>query len=338
MYNILFGGRRKKFEVNSAETTYKVHYLGNVMTSLLKVGTTTGGVNEFTSSIGRKPSQRTTEDETTSSNSHNDDHFDLVALGDEPLELSCVDKPVRILWENHLKNSGQAGIKMKLTLTKAGLRVTTKDHGVTEYFGHRIHLVTAHHSHPKLLVWVYQHVGRTLKTEIRCHAALCHRAHDAQHIERQLRAKLRECLLEYKREKRRLQNSRLCNTRNHGVLEEQLGAKKKHLRTLTRNYKPPVQHGMCAAPRLDDVVEEDEDGGAESTTTVVMMTSEEINAIVRTVNTSGHDSETEMASESSENQVDGEDEYDDVDEDDDDNDDEYNIDHCESNYLDEIKS
>lgn len=173
---------------------------------------------------------------------------------------------------------------MKLTLTKAGLRVTTKDHGVTEYFGHRIHLITTHTLHPKLLVWVYQHVGRTLKTEIRCHAALCHRAQDAQNIERQLKVKLRECLLEYKREKRRVQNSRLCNTRNHGVLEEQIGAKKKHLRTLTRNYKPPVQHGMCAAPKLDDVVEEEEEEEDED------------------------EEEHEMASESSENQMEA-DEY-----------------------------
>lgn len=195
---------------------------------------------------------------------------------------------------------------MKLTLTKAGLRVTTKDHGITEYFGHRIHLITAHHSHPKLLVWVYQHVGRTLKTEIRCHAALCHRANEAQHIERQLKIKLRECLLEYKREKRRMQNSRLCNTRNHGVLEEQLGAKKKHLRTLTRNYKPPVQHGMCAAPRLDDVVEEDEElddeDNIETKATMVPLTSPVA------------DSETELGSESSENQAD---EYEDVDDEDD---------------------
>lgn len=230
---------------------------------------------------------------------------------------------------------------MRLTLTKAGLRVTTKDHGVTEYFGHRIHLVTAHHSHPKLLVWVYQHVGRSLKTEIRCHAALCHRAQDAQNIERQLRAKLRECLLEYKREKRRVQTSRLCNTRNHGVLEEQLGVKKKHLRTLTRNYKPPVQHGMCAAPRLDDVVEEDEED--ETTRTMSDEDEEEEEEenydderhdVPRTMSTAldgagrnglrsgvivggggGDSSETEMASESSENQVEGE--YDDDDDDDD---------------------
>jgi len=309
MYNILFGGRRKKFEVNSAESTYKVHYLGNVMTSLLKrggVGVGSGGGDTLTKSTSRKVAETKSNSSSISSAksarlnsiSEEDDDDDepddelvdyLECLGaggvrqDEQLELSCVDKPVRILWDNHLKNSGQAGIKMKLTLTKAGLRVTTKDHGVTEYFGHRIHLITTHTLHPKLLVWVYQHVGRTLKTEIRCHAALCHRAQDAQNIERQLKVKLRECLLEYKREKRRVQNSRLCNTRNHGVLEEQLGAKKKHLRTLTRNYKPPVQHGMCAAPKLDDVVEEEEEEEDE-------------------------DEEHEMASESSENQMEA-DEY-----------------------------
>ena len=34
----MFFGRRKKFQLNNPERTYKVHYLGNVMTSLLKGG------------------------------------------------------------------------------------------------------------------------------------------------------------------------------------------------------------------------------------------------------------------------------------------------------------
>lgn len=233
---------------------------------------------------------------------------------------------------------------MKLTLTKAGLRVTTKDHGVTEYFGHRIHLVTAHHSHPKLLVWVYQHVGRTLKTEIRCHAALCQRGQDAHAIESQLNVKLRECFLEYKREKRRLQNSRLCNTRNHGVLEEQLGVKKKTFRTLTRNYKPPVQHGMCAAPKLDDVVEEDEENDVcdEDDEDEIEIIGEEDECeegdeIIENDEEIEEEGGVETNSESSENQME-EEEDDDEDEDDDDEADYYEGGHNIGKFKNKIDS
>jgi hypothetical protein len=56
-----------------------------------------------------------------------------------------------------------------------------------------------------------------------------------------------------------MQNSRLCNTKNHGLLLNQVDSKKRAFRSVTHNYKPPVQHGMCSAPKLDDVIEEDED-------------------------------------------------------------------------------
>lgn len=131
MYNILFGGRRKKFEVNSAEATYKVHYLGNVMTSLLKRGggvSGSGGGDTLTKSTSRKVAETKSNSSSISSaksarlnsisEEDDDDELDdelvdyLECLGaggvrqDEQLELSCVDKPVRILWDNHLKNSG----------------------------------------------------------------------------------------------------------------------------------------------------------------------------------------------------------------------------------------
>lgn len=278
MYNKLFG-RRRKFEVNSAETTYKVHYLGNVMTSLLKGGHPHLFGASHAPAYSRYFKGDAAEDDIAVFDEEDDDaeqrenmtHDSSMMMAnmmsnmvDASQIMSCVDKPVRILWDNHLKNNGHAGIKMKLTLTKAGLRVDTKDHGVTEYYGHRIHVVMAHSLHPKLLVWVYQHVGRNLKTEIRCHAALCQHTKDAKSIETLLTHKLKQNFLEYKREKRRLQNSRLCNTRNGGVLNVQLDNKKKTFLTLTQNYKPPVQHGMCSAPRLDDVLEEDENLGKYS--------------------------------------------------------------------------
>ena len=76
-----------------------------------------------------------------------------------------------------------------------------------------------------------------------------------------------------------MQNSRLCNSKNGGILQithnhhhsvaEAAGhgvggvnfkkTQQRAYRSITHNYKPPVQHGMCSAPKLDDVIEEDED-------------------------------------------------------------------------------
>lgn len=205
MYNLIFG-KRKKFEINNADVTYKVHYLGNVMTSIMK--------------------------------------------GD-----GCVDRPVGILWDNHLKCNGKAGIKMNLTLTQGGIRVDTKASGITEYYGHRIHYTIAHPLHPKLFVWVYQHVGKNLKTEIRCHAVLCKKSTHAKLIAFLLNEKKEHTFNEYKREKRRMQNSRLCNNKFKKMGMPQ---RKISLRS-TNKYKPPINTGMFSAPKLDDVDEEEED-------------------------------------------------------------------------------
>lgn len=298
-----FGGRRKKFEVNNAESTYKVHYLGNVMTSLIKGGYCHGAplngntphqpnnntptsnnqfndatnyknlnqdfnfINTKTNKITLQLTDTTTKNETSTDDDDLDSNYSNYIylnknLNDRNLSSNnikaSVDKPVKILWDNHLKHNGQAGLKMQLTLTQGGLKVDTKDHGLTEYYGHRIHFIQAHPSHPKLFVWVYQHVGKNLKTEIRCHAALCQRVRDSKNIESSLNEKLQRTFLEYKREKRRQQNSRLCNTKNGGILTGQLGTRKRTF-SITRTYKPPVQHGMCSAPKLDDVLEEEEE-------------------------------------------------------------------------------
>ena len=146
-------GKRKKFEINTGDVEHKVHYLGNVMTSIMK--------------------------------------------GD-----GCVDKAVNILWDNHLKNKGKTGIKMNLSLTQGGLKVETESSGITEYYGHRIHYIIAHPLHPKLFVWVYQHVGRNLKTELRCHGVLCKKSRDAKLIAFMLNERLVRTFAEYKREKK----------------------------------------------------------------------------------------------------------------------------------------
>jgi hypothetical protein len=197
MYSVIFG-RRKKFDLNNANVTYKAHYLGNVMTSIMK--------------------------------------------GE-----GCVDKAIKVLWDNHLKYGGQAGLQMKFTITQGGIRVNTKTSGTTDYYGHRIHYVVSHPLHPKLFVWVYQHVGKNLKTEMRCHAVLCKHANDANLIELLLADRLKRLFDEYKREKKRSQTSRLLmNT--FKILP--MGKKRS---SATSNYKPPIQRGMCSAPKLDDV-------------------------------------------------------------------------------------
>lgn len=285
----MFFGRRKKFQVNNAERTYKVHYLGNVMTSLIKGNYSTffrllNKADDFrldgfdgeqhsklemdSFTVGRhrmsvdvREKKREREDEDEEEEDDGEDINEIVTKNNSELKNkinNTIDKPVKILWDNHLKQNGHGGLKMKLTLTQGGLKVNTKDHGVTEYFGHRIHYIQNHPLHPKLFVWVYQHVGKNLKTEIRCHAALCQHARDAKCIADMLNEKVQRTFLEYKREKRRQQNSRLCNTKNGGILLNQLGTRKRSFRS-TRNYKPPVQHGMCSAPKLDDVLEEEEE-------------------------------------------------------------------------------
>ena len=261
MYNLFFG-RRQKYQLNNAESTYKVHYLGNVMTSLVKGCYHHGKVNSTTPS-----NELPIESKFLNI-------ADKVSDGDVLVDNNLnkkfnspvcnVDKPVRILWENHLKHNGHAGLKMRLTLTHGGLKVITKDHGLTEYYGHRIHYIQAHPLHPKLFIWVYQHVGKNLKSEIRCHAVLCERARDAQIVERLLTMRIQRTFMEYKREKRRQQNSRLCNSKNGGILAGQIGTKKRTFTKSTKNYKPPVQHGMCSAPKLSDVLEEEEEFFEES--------------------------------------------------------------------------
>jgi hypothetical protein len=186
MYNKLFG-RHKKFEVNAPEVTYKVHYLGNVMTSLIK-----GTFNHGQPNTYRKINNTNENDELGCAlqeielrcmDADEDQLMTdmLSSVSDRgKLNMTFIDKSVKILWDNHVKHQGHAGIKMKLTLTQGGLRVNTKDHGLTEYYGHRIHLVRSHTLNQKLIVWVYQHVGKNLKSEIRCHAALCEKVKHAR--------------------------------------------------------------------------------------------------------------------------------------------------------------
>ena len=118
----MFFGRRKTFQVNNPETTYKVHYLGNVMTSLIK-GLNKHRVDNGLSEEVYLSGEADKESEARIDEIEDDDKFMPVK------SVTSIDKPVKILWDNHLRNNGHAGLKMKLTLTQGGLRVVTKDHG-----------------------------------------------------------------------------------------------------------------------------------------------------------------------------------------------------------------
>ena len=111
------------------------------------------------------------------------------------------------LWRNYV-SSNRPDVSMKLTVTNNGLIATTKDHGITEYWAHRVTYGTAPQSHPLLFVWVYRHEGRKLRPELRCHAALCSKESTAKRLAKVLNTKLYQALLEFRRDKVSRQNAR----------------------------------------------------------------------------------------------------------------------------------
>lgn len=120
----------------------------------------------------------------------------------------CVDRPVQILWDNFVRNENTC-LSMEMLVCASGLKVQTKEQGLTEYRFHRIAFCTHLPSHPRLFIWVYRHEGKKLKVELRCHAALLKSEEKAKDVQQQLQKKLNSALQEYTREKTRNQNSRL---------------------------------------------------------------------------------------------------------------------------------
>lgn len=124
-----------------------------------------------------------------------------------PAGEGCVEKPVSTLWRNYVSSS-RPDVSMRLTVTSGGLTATTKDHGLTEYWAHRVTYCTAPASHPRLFVWVYRHEGRRLRPELRCHAALCSKESTARRLASILNTRLQQALLEFRRDKVSRQNAR----------------------------------------------------------------------------------------------------------------------------------
>ena len=93
-------------------------------------------------------------------------HFILI-IGE-----GCLEKPLSTLWRNYVQ-SNRLDVKMVLRLSPGGLKATTKEHGLTEYWGHRVTTCSAPSHYPHIFAWVYRHETTRLKQELRCHAVLC---------------------------------------------------------------------------------------------------------------------------------------------------------------------
>lgn len=155
------------------------------------------------------------------------------------------------LWSNYLakRNSSASDIKMRLTITNSGLKAETKQFGLTMYWANRITYCCWKGTHPKLFCWVYRHVGRKSKPELRCHAVLCHKEEVARAMAKTLEERLSIALQEFLREKVLRQKARLS-------LRE-IPIRKQLLVKGLANFRPPIERSR-SAPKLMAIVEDTE--------------------------------------------------------------------------------
>ncbi|KAJ3653994.1 hypothetical protein Zmor_013210 [Zophobas morio] len=171
----------------------------------------------------------------------------------------CVEKPLATLWRNYTQSS-RPDVRMQLTVSSGGLKATTKDHGLTEYWAHRLTTCAAPAQFPRLFCWVYRHEGRRLRHELRCHAVLCSSSAVAKQIEAELKQSLALALAEFKRDKLSKQNARLSLV-NSVYENPTIPRRKILLSTGCHNYKPPLERSK-SAPKLtsiEEILEEEED-------------------------------------------------------------------------------
>lgn len=67
----------------------------------------------------------------------------------------CVDKPLATLWKNHT-TTDKPNIIMKVTVCASGLKAVTNEHGLTEYWAHRITFCNAEPAYSKVFCWIYR--------------------------------------------------------------------------------------------------------------------------------------------------------------------------------------
>ncbi|XP_015915973.1 protein FAM43A-like [Parasteatoda tepidariorum] len=171
----------------------------------------------------------------------------------------CTDKPLATLWKNYCANV-KHDITMKITVSNSGLKATTKEHGLTEYWSNRITYCAAPPHYPKVFCWVYRHEGRRMKQELRCHAVLCDKDDRAKLMAAQLNERLTQALQEFRREKFSRQKARL-SLANSCYDNPTLPRRKLLLSTGSTNFRPPLERSK-SAPKLtaiDEIEEEEEE-------------------------------------------------------------------------------
>lgn len=142
---------------------------------------------------------------------------------------------------------------MKLSVTNSGLKGFTKEHGLTEYWSHRITYCASPPHYPKLFCWVYRHEGKKLKHELRCHAVLCTKETISKKITEELQVKLKQALVEFKKDRISKQNARLSLA--NSVYENPSMPRRKILLSVgSQNYRPPLERSK-SAPKLGAIEE-----------------------------------------------------------------------------------
>lgn len=164
----------------------------------------------------------------------------------------CIEKPLTTLWRNYTQSS-RPDVNMQLTVSGGGLKAVTKNHGLTEYWAHRLTTCAAPNDFPRIFCWVYRHEGRRLKQELRCHAVLCSSSEIAVQIEKELKASLTQALNEFKKDKLSRQNARLSLVNSINEYPS-LPRRKILLSTGSQNYRPPLEHSR-SAPKLSSIEE-----------------------------------------------------------------------------------
>ncbi|KAH8243599.1 hypothetical protein KR032_008716 [Drosophila birchii] len=183
----------------------------------------------------------------------------------------CVEKQLNTLWRNYMQHS-KPDVIMRLKVCASGLKATTRQHGLTEYWAHRITYCCAPKNYPRVFCWIYRHEGRKLKHELRCHAVLCSKEKIAQDICDTLRENLDSALREFKREKILKQNARL-SLANAVYDNPSLPRRKIMLSVGGNNYRPPLERSK-SAPKLmaiEEAIGEEEGDEIEETNEPEMM-------------------------------------------------------------------
>ncbi|KAH8369240.1 hypothetical protein KR009_005193 [Drosophila setifemur] len=235
--------RTHSVDISMPDPEFKVSYLGNVLTGWAK-----GEYRELFPGFERVLT-----------------YFPTLA-GE-----GCVEKQLNTLWRNYTQHS-KPDVIMRLKVCASGLKATTRQHGLTEYWAHRITYCCAPKNYPRVFCWIYRHEGRKLKHELRCHAVLCSKEKIAQDICDTLRDNLESALREFKRDKILKQNARL-SLANAVYDNPSLPRRKIMLSVGGNNYRPPLERSK-SAPKLmaiEEAIGEEEGDEIEDTNEPEMM-------------------------------------------------------------------